>query len=547
MQKFVTTMFAVILMMILAGCGGGGKAAATTVLPKTIVLTPADVESKGSFFSVPPNATSNDSIVNYTLDQQHLGASPPTQPNTWNISTTGATTGAIIFIDAGGVQHTFTCIQKESAYWLFFDENNKISRFYFDQTSAQNYLSSILSIFPSSTPFKNFTGAKLGGSVQGIALPSVFTNVTTAAGSQPGAGGTVGTPGGANGKGTAASFNHPFGITTDGINLYVADNVNNIIRKVDITTLTVTKLAGSPTPVVINGLSTFLAGNTDSTDGTGDTALFNRPAGITTDGINLYVADFGNNMIRKVDPTSGAVTLVAGSTTSVAGSVDALHGTDARFNQPTGITTDGTNLYVADSGNHIIRKIVISSGAVVTLAGISGSPGSNDSTDGTGATARFNQPAGITTDGTNLYVADLKNSTIRKIVIATGQVTTLAGSAGTIGNTNGTGTAARFNQPNGITTDGTNLYVTDSSVINNLIRKIVISSGAVTTIAGTAIDESDQKVPTYVNTAGSSLPDPNSTTGQPLGVRFNGPTGITTDGKSLYVVDSLNNAIRRIQ
>jgi hypothetical protein len=104
--------------------------------------------------------------------------------------------------------------------------------------------------------------------------------------------------------------------------------------------------------------------------------------------------------------------------------------------------------------------------------------------DGTGAAARFYNPSGMTTDGTSLYAADYGNGTIRKIVITTGAVTTLAGTAGTIGHADGRGVAATFNSPSGITTDGTNLYVADSG--NNTIRKIVIATGAVTTLAGTA-------------------------------------------------------------
>jgi len=133
---------------------------------------------------------------------------------------------------------------------------------------------------------------------------------------------------------------------------------------------------------------------------------------------------------------------------------------------------------VADQNNHLIRKIVISTGAVTTVAGT----GSSGSANGTGTSASFNIPPGITTDGTNLYVADFNNHLIRKIVISTGVVTTVAGT-GSYGSANGTGTSASFNYPLAITTDGTNLYVADSS--NHLIRKIVISTGAVTTVAGT--------------------------------------------------------------
>ena len=107
-------------------------------------------------------------------------------------------------------------------------------------------------------------------------------------------------------------------------------------------------------------------------------------------------------------------------------------------------------------------------GGVNTLAGAAAS---NGSTDGTGAAARFNYPYGIATDGTNLFVADSNNQTIRKVVIATGVVTTIAGTAGSSGSTDNTGAAARFYYPYGIATDGTNLFVADTN--NRTIRKVV--------------------------------------------------------------------------
>ena len=283
--------------------------------------------------------------------------------------------------------------------------------------------------------------------------PSI-NEITTFAGS--------GSTGSTDATGTSAKFKNPWGITTDGTNLYVADRSNHKIRKIVISTGAVTTLAGS--------------GAQGSTDATGTSATFKFPSGIVTDGTNLYVADMQNHKIRKIVIATGVVTTFAGSTTS--GSADGT-GASARFKTPDHMTTDGTNLYVVDQQNNTIRKIVISTGAVTTLAGSAGSQGS---TNGTGSTARFKTPRGITTDGANLYVADNANHTIRKIVISTGVVTTLAGSAGSSGSTDGTGTAARFKYPYGIATDGENLYVGDAD--NHKIRKIKISTGAVTTLAG---------------------------------------------------------------
>src|SRR5262249_12776754 len=160
-----------------------------------------------------------------------------------------------------------------------------------------------------------------------------------------------------------------------------------------------------------------------------------------------------------------------------SGNVDGT-GAAARFGGPGSVASDGAgNLYATDGST--IRKVVIATGAVTTFAG---APGQPCSADGTGTAARFASVVGIASHGAgNLYVADSGNNTIRKIVIATGVVTTLAGTAYQLGSANGTGAAARFNGPNGIASDGAgNLYATDG----NTIRRIVIATGAVTRLAG---------------------------------------------------------------
>jgi sugar lactone lactonase YvrE len=124
-------------------------------------------------------------------------------------------------------------------------------------------------------------------------------------------------------------------------------------------------------------------------------------------------------------------------------------------------------LYVTDSANQTIRKITLATTEVTTLAG---KPGVVGNSNGTGAAASFKSPIGIATDGTNLFVSDSDNHTLRKIVIATGAVSTLAGTAGSLGNTDGSGAAARFYYPFGVATDGSSLYVADRGY--HLIRKI---------------------------------------------------------------------------
>ena len=271
--------------------------------------------------------------------------------------------------------------------------------------------------------------------------------------------------------------------------------------------------------VIATGVVTTVAGTADngSSNGTGTAASFYEPLGITTDETNLYVVDSKNSLIRKIVISTGVVTTLAG--TGSSGSSNGT-GTSASFNQPSGITTDGTNLFLAEHNNNLIRKIVISTGVVTTLAGT----GSSGSANGTGTSASFNNPYGITTDGTNLYVSDTYNHLIRQIVISTGVVTTLAGT-GSSGSANGTGTSASFYKPYRITTDGTNLYVGDT--FNHLIRQIVISTGVVTTLAGT----------------GSS----GTANGTGTSASFNNPIGITTDGTNLYVVDYGYSRIRQIE
>jgi sugar lactone lactonase YvrE len=339
---------------------------------------------------------------------------------------------------------------------------------------------------------------QMGGVVQGPPL-SLTTSVTTFAGATY-AGSSDNT------IGTLASFTAPSGIATDGNNLYVADKGNNKIRKIAIATGAVTTLAGSGS-----------VGSADNTIGT--LASFSSPNGITTDGTNLYVADTGNNKIRKIVIASGAVTTFAGSGT--AGFSNNTTGTLALFNNPMGITTDGTSLYVTDTSNFRIRMIVIATGAVTTFAGT----GTQSSTDNTvGTLASFMYPRGITANGTNLFVTDL--NTVRQIAIATGAVSTIAGSGSSGSSDNTIGTLATFFNPVGITTDGNNLYVADTQNYN--IRKIAIATGAVTTLAGSG------SVGSADNTNGTLA-------------SFHLPSGIATDGTNLYVADTENNMMRKIQ
>ena len=193
---------------------------------------------------------------------------------------------------------------------------------------------------------------------------------------------------------------------------------------------------------------------------------------------NVYVADASNDTIRKITP-AGVVTTLAGSP-GQTGSADGT-GSAARFYSPRGVAVDAAgNVYVADTFNDTIRKIT-PAGVVTTLAGTAGQSGS---ADGTGSAARFDDPDGVAVDGAgNVYVADSATTRSARSRPA-GVVTTLAGTAGQAGSADGTGSAARFNDPDGVAVDAAgNVYVADTS--NDTIRKIT-PAGVVTTLAGIA-------------------------------------------------------------
>ncbi|WP_426669692.1 NHL repeat-containing protein [Mucilaginibacter sp. McL0603] len=262
-----------------------------------------------------------------------------------------------------------------------------------------------------------------------------------------------GTQGFADGTKTLASFNYPTGIAiaSSGF-LFIADKQNNRIRII------------SPQGVV----NTIAGTGKQGFSNTAGATAFNFPNGVGIDFAgNVYVADMGNAAIRAIN-TNGVVTTFPVNTT----------GAPVIVYTPAGIVSDASgNVYVSDNSTSLIKKIT-SKGVITTVAG----SGSRGNANGIGTAASFNQPSALAIDSTgNLYVADQGNNLIRKIT-PDGSVSTLAGS-GNAGATNGVGTAASFNAPAGVTVDAKgNVYVGDSN--NNLIRKIA-RDGTVTTLAGT--------------------------------------------------------------
>lgn len=377
-----------------------------------------------------------------------------------------------------------------------FGTNASLVEVFFNGKAAQ-----VSSVNPKQikaiVPAKAFTGKvtiKVNGtSVEGPVFTYVLSEyvVSTFAGSSMGF---------ADGTGTAAMFNTPGGIAMgkDG-NLYVADRSNHKIRKI--------------TP---EGVVSTLAGSTVGyVDGPGNTAKFHVPLGVAVDASNtVYVADFNNHSIRKITP-NGQVSTVAGSqgggwqdgTAALAkfytpfalavkddgtiyvadwgnnllrkitpdGMVSSLNGSSstgyvdgtastARFRGITGISVDAQgDLILVDNGNHAVRKMT-QANVFSTLAG-----GTKGAADGTGSAAQFNFPYGVAiASNGDMYVSDIYNHKIRKVT-PSGIVTTIAGT--TPGMEDGSGATAKFNEPNGIALDKDgNIYVSDFT--NHRIRKI---------------------------------------------------------------------------
>ena len=262
---------------------------------------------------------------------------------------------------------------------------------------------------------------------------------------------------------TPPAIENAMGITSYGTDLYVTTWTRNTVIRIDKTT---------GTPTVVAGLD----GVSGSADGTGTAARFNQPSGICTDGTNLYVCDTSNGSIRKIVMATGVVTTVA-----------------TGLQTPYGITTDGTSLYVTNYLKHTIVKIVIETGIKTIFAGTDGSSGT---ADGIGTAAKLSYPWGICTDGVYLYAVDYVGARVRKVNINTAEVTTITTAVG---------------NARGITTDGVNLYVCSYS--SNQVNKVVIATGVVSGVTGAITT----------------------------------PHYIATDGIKLYVTDETNFYIRSIE
>ncbi len=247
----------------------------------------------------------------------------------------------------------------------------------------------------------------------------------------------------------------------------------------------------------------------------GGSARFNFASGMIYDGKDEYLADTSNHAIRKFTPSGQLVsTIVGNGTPGLADGTGAI----SALNEPFGIVTDGTFLYISETLGNRIRRLKISNGVLDTIAGDNSTTSpANGSTDATGLSARFSGPKGLALDGENLYIADSGNNAIRVLNLRTRVVTTL------------TNNASFLDSPEGLVVIGNTIYSTNTGNSRDCITATNKSTGINSTFAGTP------------GTAGYQ---------DGIGVgqaRFNNPRGITHDTNNLYIADSGNNRLRRIE
>lgn len=310
---------------------------------------------------------------------------------------------------------------------------------------------------------------------------------------------------GDGGAATSAQIAGPRDVAVDSVgNIYIADTNNHRIRKVTVDTGVITTIAGNGT-----------AGSTGD-GGAATAAQLNAPRGVAVDSAgNVYIAEFAGHRIRKITVATGIITTLAGTGTG-GFTGDGGPATAAQIRSPNDVVLDSVgNIYFATTnGDDRIRKVTVATGNISTLAGGGG---------------EFTNPAGIALDGAgDIYVADFSNHRVRKVTVATGVVTTIAGTTAGFSGDGGLATAAQLNNPWAVALDSTgNLYITEQG--SQRIRKITIATGIITTVAGTGV-------------AGSAGDGASAAAAQ-----LSSPNGIAFDSVGNYYVASFgSHRVRKI-